>query len=50
MFINGNTKPTDLKSASITPIFEEGDHYDPANYSTLPALSKLLQQAIHAQW
>ncbi len=50
--IRHNIIPDDWKTATITPIYKDGDKDDPANYrpiSILPALSKILERIIHTQ-
>ena len=47
-----NIIPSDWKSATITPLYKDGDKDDPANYrpiSILPAISKILERLIHSQ-
>ena len=44
--------PKDWKSATITPLFKEGDRNSASNYrpiSILPAISKILERLIHTQ-
>ena len=50
--IRTNKIPLDWKSATITPLFKDGDKDEPANYrpiSILPAISKILERLIHSQ-
>ncbi len=50
--IKTNIILNDWKSATITPLYKEGDREDPSNYrpiSILPALSKVLERIIHSQ-
>ena len=44
--------PDDWKTAKVIPIFKSGTRTDPGNYrpiSVLPALSKILERAVHSQ-
>ena len=46
------TVPTSWKIAKVVPIHKKGSSTDPANYrpiSVLPALSKILEKAVHQQ-
>ena len=44
--------PVNWKSATLTPLYKEGDKTDPANYrpiSILPVINKVLEQVVHNQ-
>ncbi len=44
--------PRDWKSATVTPLFKEGDRNEASNYrpiSILPCISKILERTVHTQ-
>ncbi len=50
--ISTRTVPSSWKSATLTPLYKEGDKTDPANYrpiSILPVISKILERVVHKQ-
>ena len=53
MSIKTGTVPHLWKIAKLTPIFKSGDPEKPESYrpiSVLPALSKILERAVHSQF